>query len=69
MFAQHYHIVDSDEDSDLREVEVYWNTDSNIVIREPENDRDYFFNLLVLTPEMAKDRIHVLSEMVARCSD
>lgn len=54
MFAQHYHIVDSDEDSDLREVEVYWNTDSNIVIREPENDRDYFFNLLVLTPEMSK---------------
>lgn len=69
MFAQHYHIVDSDEDSDLREVEVYWNTDSNIVIREPENDRDYLFSILVLTPEMAEDLIHVLSEMVARCND
>jgi hypothetical protein len=69
MFAQHYHIIDSDEDSDLKEVEVYWNTDSNIVIKEPE-DRDGFLNsFLVLTPEMAEDLIHVLSEMVAECND
>lgn len=69
MFAQHYHIIDSDEDSDLKEVEVYWNTDSNIVIKEPE-DRDGPLNFfLVLTPEMAEDLIHVLSEMVAECND
>lgn len=67
MLDQHYHIVDSDEDSDLREVDVYWNTDSNIVIKEPEGD--YFPSIIVLTPEMAKDIINVLSEMVLTCDD
>lgn len=63
MLCQHYHIADSEEDSEVQELEVYWNNQSNIVIRETQ-DNDYLQSVIVLTPGMAKDIINVLNDMI-----
>ena len=67
MIDQHYHIVDSEEESGVNEVEVYWNADSNIVIKDSEEG--YFSGVVVITPEMANDLIQVLGKMVNECDD
>lgn len=63
MLAQHYHIIDSEKCSDIREVEIYVNNNSNIEIQDGVQD-DEFRNLIVLTPEMAKDLIDALTQML-----
>lgn len=63
MLCQHYHTADSEEDSEVQELEVYWNNQSNIVIRETQ-DNDYLQSVIVLTPEMAKYIINVLNDMI-----
>lgn len=69
MIAQHYHIADSNEDSEIKELEIYWNIYSNIVIRDDMNRDDVFFNLIVLTPEMAKNLVDVLQNMLKEDND
>ena len=69
MIAQHYHIADSNEDSEIKELEIYWNRYSNIVIRDDMNRDDVFFNLIVLTPEMAKNLVDVLQNMLKEDND
>lgn len=69
MIAQHYHIADSNEDSEIKELEIYWNIYSNIVIRDDMNRDDVFFNLIVLTPEMAKNLVYVLQNMLKEDND
>lgn len=67
MLDQHYHIQDSNEDSGIEEVEIYWNIDSNIVIRDYSDNELY--NLIVLTPEMAKDLVDVLQNILKEDND
>lgn len=69
MIAQHYHIADSNKDSEIKELEIYWNIYSNIVIRDDMNRDDVFFNLIVLTPEMAKNLVYVLQNMLKEDND
>ena len=69
MIAQHYHIADSNEDSEIKELEIYWNIYSNIVIREYKDRDEEFFNLIVLTPEMAKNLVYVLQNMLKEYND
>lgn len=69
MIAQHYHIADSNEDSEIKELEIYWNIYSNIVIRDYKDRDEEFFNLIVLTPEMAKNLVYVLQNMLKEYND
>jgi len=69
MIAQHYHIADSNEDSEIKELEIYWNIYSNIVIRDYKDRDEEFFNLIVLTPEMAKNLVYVLQNMLKEDND
>lgn len=63
MLTQHYHITDSEEYSDIREVEVYVNGAYLIEIKDVAPDDEYP-NGIVLTPEIAKDLVDALTQML-----
>lgn len=68
MLTQHYHIIDSEEYPDIREVEVYVNGAYFIEIKDVAPDDEYP-NGIVLTPEMAKDLVDVLQNMLKEDND
>ena len=63
MLAQHYHIIDSEEYPDIREVEVYVNGAYLIEIKDVAPDDEYP-NGIVLTPEMAKYLVDAPTQML-----
>lgn len=63
MLAQHCHIIDSEEYPDIREVDVYVNGAYLIEIKDVAPDDEYP-NGIVLTPEMAKDLVDALTQML-----
>ena len=68
MLTQHYHIIDSEEYPDIREVEVYVNGAYFIEIKDVAPDDEYP-NGIVLTPEMAKGLVDVLQNMLKEDND